>query len=288
MDLKDLLSYKMSRSNIKVHVQTLHIQTEANIALNGTLYQQVPSHHDENPSHSPDLIIMCHGLTGDQNEWGRFPKAAEEMCKHRWDVLTFDFAGSGKNARIPITLTAQVRNLENVYNWGKTQGYLRISVIGLSFGGLTAAIANMPDRLTTIFWAPAFFMRKVLGLRASITRLLFLFRKRPISVSSKGNPDILLDRSFLSSIQTYPIKEILQNFQESCLVLQGGSDITVKPQWTRKAFHELPHTDQQVYLEIPGATHVFNGSHLDQFIAESIKWLAKYHPKGNSEKFEKK
>ena len=72
--------------------------------------------------------------------------------------MTLDFSGSGENERELITLSKQARDLEDVYDWVKTQGYSNIAAIGLSFGGLTLLVANLPEIKTKVFWAPGFYL----------------------------------------------------------------------------------------------------------------------------------
>ena len=49
------------------------------------------------PSEKTPVVIICHGFSGDQTEWGRFTKTANEFNKAGFDAVTFDFSGSGKN-----------------------------------------------------------------------------------------------------------------------------------------------------------------------------------------------
>ena len=104
------------------------------------------------PFDKTPVVILAHGFSGDQTEWGRFTKTALEFNKAGFDVVTFDFSGSGKNPREPITLSKQVQDLKDVYKWVKNKGYVNINVLGLSFGGLTALEANLPELKSTVFW----------------------------------------------------------------------------------------------------------------------------------------
>ena len=113
---------------------------------------------EENALDKPPILIMCHGFTGDKYEWGRFPETAKALNKEGYDVLIFDFSGSGENKREPITLTKQAADLEDVYNWIQNQGYSKKAVLGLSLGGLTTLKASLPGIITYVFWAPPFLL----------------------------------------------------------------------------------------------------------------------------------
>ena len=117
----------------------------------------------ENSSEKDEIfpfVILCHGLTGDKYEWGRFTKTAKALNEEGFDALIFDFSGSGENERESITLSKQVKDLEDIYTWAKNKGYTRIAVIGLSFGGLTALVAELPGIKTYVFWAPGFYAKE--------------------------------------------------------------------------------------------------------------------------------
>nr|MDO8116396.1 alpha/beta fold hydrolase [Candidatus Sigynarchaeota archaeon] len=85
-----------------------------------------------------NLVILCHGFSGDKYEWNRFPMAASSLNSEGHDALIFDFSGSGENPREPVTLSQQVRDLEDVHAWAVGQGYKKTATIGLSFGGITS------------------------------------------------------------------------------------------------------------------------------------------------------
>ena len=91
------------------------------------------------------FVIFCHGFKGDKYEWGRFTETAIALSKVDFESLLFDFSGYGENEQEFITLSKQARDLEDVYDWVKNQGYSNIAVIGLSFGGLTLLVANLPE-----------------------------------------------------------------------------------------------------------------------------------------------
>jgi len=104
------------------------------------------------------IAILCHGFTGDREEWGRFPAMASALSKAGIDAVIFDFTGSGENNRRPVSLFRQVADLEDVGSWAGQRGYSHLATIGLSFGGLTTLLAEIPARRVAVFWAPAFYM----------------------------------------------------------------------------------------------------------------------------------
>ncbi|MFX1575058.1 MAG: alpha/beta hydrolase family protein [Promethearchaeota archaeon] len=216
------------------------------------------------------LIILCHGLTGDKYEWGRFNKTAEALNEEGIDAVLFDFSGSGENERELITLSKQAKDLEDVYKWTQNQGYKWIAVLGLSFGGLTALIASLPDVKTYIFWAPAFFIK---DLFSAMTKN----KEKTLSLPSSGDYEpIIIDYTFVEDLSGYDIESYLKNLRTPALIVQGTRDKSVQLSQTRKAFSIMPHDKNHNLSEIEKATHNFDGIYLDKFIKITITWIKKY------------
>ncbi|MFX1339127.1 MAG: alpha/beta hydrolase [Promethearchaeota archaeon] len=220
----------------------------------------------------PPFVIICHGFTGDKYEIGRFPATAKALNEVGFDALIFDFSGSGENERETLTLSKQVRDLEDVYAWAKNQGYSWIAVIGLSFGGLTILVANLPGIRTLIFWAPAFYMRKF--FTSSTEENL---KRKPFTIQSSGDYDpITIDITFVESLAGYDVNSYLQKLETPTLIILGKKDGTIGPRDIRKGFKLLPQDEHHKLIEIENATHDFEDEHLTLFIEASIKWLKKY------------
>ncbi|MFX1446194.1 MAG: alpha/beta hydrolase [Promethearchaeota archaeon] len=218
------------------------------------------------------LIMICHGFTGDKYEWGRFPTTAKALNEAGFDALIFDFSGSGENEREFITLSKQARDLEDVYNWAKNEGYSWIGAIGLSFGGLTLLVANLPEVKTLVFWAPAFHLKNMFSPHAQEN-----LKRKPLILptSGKGDP-IKINNTFVEELSKYDTITYLQNLSIPALIVQGTKDRAVRPRNIREAFKHLPQDDHHKLIEIENAGHDFDGDHLTQFIEVSINWLKNY------------
>lgn len=257
---------------MKMGEETVDIPRSVGGVLKGIFY------HSKNSSNTTPCVIMCHGFTGDKLEWGRFPTTAERLNQAGFDVLIFDFSGSGENVREPITLFKQVQDLEDVFTWVKGKGYSSISTIGLSFGGITSLFANLPDRKCAVFWAPAFYMKKIVGpVKLFFAKLLGKIKKTPISLKSSGeHPPIQINYTFLEALMQADPDEKLKKFALPSLIVQGTLDKAVSPENTRLAFSLMPQDEHHKLVEIEGTDHDFNGVYLDQFIEHTIAWLKKY------------
>ncbi|MFX0074801.1 MAG: alpha/beta hydrolase family protein [Candidatus Hermodarchaeota archaeon] len=228
---------------------------------------------EENVLEKPPILIMCHGFTGDKSEWGRFPATARALNKEGYDAIIFDFSGSGENKREPITLTKQANDLENVYNWVKNQGYSKVAVLGLSFGGLTTMKANLQGLKTEVLWAPPLLLH-------STEDQVDWFKdidKGPVEIPSSGDYDpIIIDMSFVMDVANFRIRPALKKHITPALIVQGTADEQVPCELNKKAFSWMPQDEDHKFVEVQGATHDFEDQHLEIFVEETINWLKKY------------
>ncbi|MFX0119816.1 MAG: alpha/beta hydrolase family protein [Promethearchaeota archaeon] len=213
------------------------------------------------------LVILCHGFTGDKYEWGRFPKTAKRLNEKGFDAIIFDFSGSGENKREPVLLSQQVQDLVDVYDWLKKLDYVDFGIIGLSFGGLTALIANLPVR-TAIFWAPAFYLENITNNS--------LYNHFPFKLLSASPPEIYIEEDFVHELKEIDTEKYLRKFKYPSLIIHGKLDKTVKPELSKKAEGHFPSNIDHKLLLVENADHMFNNDQLEEFIEESINWLQKY------------
>jgi len=228
---------------------------------------------EENPLNRPPILIMCHGFTGDKYEWGRFPETAKVLNQEGYDALIFDFSGSGENKREPVTLTKQANDLENVFRWVEKQGYSRIAVLGLSFGGLTTLKASLPGIKTYVLWAPPLLLH-------STSDQVDWFKdidKGPVEIPTSGEgAPIIIDMSFPMDVANFRIRSALKKHIAPTLIVQGTADEKVPLELNRKAFSTMPQDDDHKFIEVQGATHDFEEEHIQEFIEETVSWLKKY------------
>lgn len=226
------------------------------------------------------FVILCHGFGGDQHEWGRFPETCRALNKAGYDAVTFDFSGSGKNPREPITLQFQVRDLEDVYEWVKNKDYAQISTIGLSFGGLTSLVANLPDRIIAVFWAPAFYLRRrIPRFHKYMAHIAYIFHFPPLKRASLNNEPLLMDYRFIRDVYQVDMVKVLQKLQIPAIIIHGADDTTIPSAHSSEAYSQWPVDADHAYIEIPEADHNFKDTDLRLFIKHTIDWLDKYHTK---------
>lgn len=249
---------KLIPRSVGGHLHAVHFTNEKVIASEES--KQIP------------FVIICHGFSGDKYEWGRFTDTAVALSEVGYESLLFDFSGSGENERELITLSKQARDLEDVYEWVKNQGYSNIAVIGLSFGGLTLLVTNLPEIKTKVFWAPGFYLKKMFP--SSMVKNL---KKKPLKIPASGDFEpITIDHTFVEDLSNYDANSYLNSLVTPTLIIQGTGDTIVGLDNTREAFKHLPQDDHHKLVEIDDATHDFKGEHLVKFIELTINWLKKY------------
>ena len=237
-------------------------------------------HKDSNmdkTKQKPPLVILCHGFTGGKYEQGRFPETAKAINQNDMDALIFDFTGSGENKREPVRLGQQRNDLEDVVQWAVNEQYYQIGVIGLSFGGLTTLVANIPEVKTFVFWAPAFQIRRNFGLSDRIlVRVKERLRKKPMTFASGDSEAIIINDGFVEDLINLNPDAFLKKLKIPSLIIQGTADLTVKPTDTRNAFDLIPDDVIRDYIEVDGAGHDFQGEDFRKFLNHSINWLTRF------------
>src|SRR4030042_4720629 len=88
------------------------------------------------PASSGEAVIMCHGFTGDRHEWGKFDKIAEAFNETGFNVLNFDFSGSGESENEAISVEKEIYDLKSAIKFMNGKGLFKIGLFGGSLGGL--------------------------------------------------------------------------------------------------------------------------------------------------------
>jgi len=230
------------------------------------------------PPQTTPIVILCHGFTGDQTEWGRFEKTAKVLNQHGYDALLFDFSGSGKNLREPVTLSKQSRDLEDVIIYIKNANYQKLNILGLSFGGLTTLVTPLPKVTTLIFWAPGFYLPRLIPkFHKFMAKVAYKLRRPPMKRKSINNDPILMDYTFLFDEKMDQTTKFMKKMEIPTLIIHGNEDKQIPLTFTAEAFQHLPDTLDKSRIVIEGAGHDFKDDHLDLFIDHSLKWLDTYN-----------
>ena len=161
------------------------------------------------------------------------------------------------NFREPITLSKEIQDLEDVAQWARNQGYSKVITIGFSLGGLATLLANIPERITAIFWSPAFYfirsLKKMVGpLYGILNRHLHKSKKiLKLSYEIAKYSAIWVNYTFVDEFEELNLDSILQNFTTSSIIIQGAKDSVAPANWTREAFEHMPQDEHHQLIELP-------------------------------------
>lgn len=224
--------------------------------------------------HIPDIesnsiIIMCHGFTGDKDEWGVFSKAASRFCDTGFSVFRFDFGGSGESEDAPITVENEVDDLKSALAFVKSRGYKKPALLGFSMGGLISVLVYNKLIETMILWAP------VTKSKTPTFLLEDKFRKELedkgyIVISNSSGKQFRIKKQYLEEREAIDQEKILSVIDKPVLILHGENDEIVPNDHSKSALQYLPKGSK---LEIiPNGDHGFKNN-TDLVISLSLNWF---------------
>jgi uncharacterized protein len=88
------------------------------------------------------IVILCHGFTTHKNR-PKYLRLAEEFTKKNVATFRFDFFAHGESEGKfeDITISEGANDILKAIELVKSKGFSRIGLIGVSFGGISSAIA---------------------------------------------------------------------------------------------------------------------------------------------------
>lgn len=235
-----------------------------------------PDHHQlaavlHSPAKKPKgLVILSHGFTGTKCETGRlFVTTARAMAAAGLAALRFDFWGSGDSSGefYEMSPNSEISDLKNVIRWAHQQGYTKIGLLGLSYGGgvsiCTAAQIPQGAVRALVTWStvPGFeFWRSQEEINPKI--------------HGNGNP-IEVGKIFFTDRPKIDVPESFVSLKIPKLQIQGDNDI---PGFRDAYAKFFPHASKpKKHVVVTGADHTFNNwKHRKSVINQTVNWFLKY------------
>ena len=227
---------------------------------------------------SDSIIVIAHGFTGDKSEWGRFDTTAEALNKAGYNVLAFDFSGSGESDDDSLTVGKQVDDLNCAIKYVLDRGFKKIGLLGLSLGGLVSLKVYSPEKniKTMVLWAPVTNKKenyaekkfnqeelKELKERGYITKIM------EAGVRKK----IIIDKQMIYDRESINQKELLSNINCPVLIIHGNQDESVPLEDSKSAIKYLSSESKLEIVE--GADHQFT-EQLDTIISLTTNWFKQH------------
>ena len=229
--------------------------------------------------HIPDQtpapgVVMCHGFTGHRGEAHfLFVKTARALCSAGYNVLRFDFRGSGDSeGRFrDMTISTEIEDaLEalQVMRAEPTVDADRVALIGLSLGGLVAACTAARDGNV-----------RALVLWSAVADMEELITNRWQMPTDPDGPEYFehgafeIGAEFLrDTVRVKPLQEIA-NFEGPVLVVHGDEDGSVPLEHAHRYIDAVPSDDARLYV-VEGGDHTFSTVALEkEVIAETERFL---------------
>ena len=245
-------------------MERVNIKTFRGLNLIGDLYT----------ADSDKIIIMSHGFNYDRHEKNnKFDKIATSLNKAGYNILTYDFSGSGESDDSPLTISNYTDDLKSVIEFVKNKGLKEIVLFGASLGGLISFLSYDKYIRAIICLAPptdkaASDWR---NRNFSIEELREFIRNGQISYKSKGLRDrIIIDKQYLLDREEINQKGLLKNIICPVLIFHADNDSYVPLEVSKNAV-KIIGDNAELYI-IKGAGHAFL-ENIDVVADKTINWL---------------
>lgn len=245
-------------------MKKINIKNSRGLNLVGDLYT----------ANSNKIVIMSHGFNYDRREKNeKFSVIAGHLNRAGYNVLPFDFSGSGESDDSNLTVANYTEDLKSVIKFVKEQGFKNIILFGASLGGLISFLAYNDDIKAIIGLAPATDKANAdwKTKNFSVEQLQEFEDKGKINYKSKGIRDyIVIDKQYINERENLNQKEILQNIKCPVLLFHSDDDTYVPLQVSKNAIKIIG--DKAELYFIKNAGHAFL-KHLDEVSEKMINWL---------------
>lgn len=214
-----------------------------------------------------NIVIMFHGFTGHKNEHGYlFKQLTETLVSNGYATLRYDFMGNGESDgsftdyTFFTEITDGIAIVKEAYMLNHNQP---IILMGFSMGGAVASrvsleVKELIERL--ILLSPAGNMPEIINMKFKLKE-----------VDEFGNIDMggyYMNKAIQEAFEGFDMYEGIHTFEKPVLIIQGGSDTSVPPKYSRK-YHDL-YPNSSYYL-IEGSEHGYAKVEYRKLIHKKIK-----------------
>ena len=233
------------------------------------IHLQLP---DRKNSEKIPVVIICHGLTGNQNE-PFISKIAADALKEGLGVLRFDFNGHGKSDgdfQYMDALNIQ-DDLKRVITWTDEQPFTKdISLLGHSLGGIVAGMVAPElgaDKIKSVVLIASGGVAPDLMLMGNFFGIMFDPWNLPEYLTLPDGKK--LGRNYLQTMRDLPIYQTAAKYTGPTLVLNGRKDTVVPYNYAIRYAEVMPGAELHI---IENENHGFTVTS-DETAAMIALWL---------------
>lgn len=250
------------------------VVTDSTFYLNGCMgklnvHLQLPEH--EAASRLP-MVVICHGLGGNQNE-PFISKIAADVLREGMGVVRFDLNGHGKSdGDFQYMDALNIQNdMKRIINWTLEQPFTEnISLVGHSLGGIVVGMVAPEveaDRLRSIVLIASGGVAPDLMLMGNFFGIMFDPWDLPEYLDLPNGKK--LGRNYLRTMRDLPIYQTAAKYHGHALVLNGIKDKIVPYNYAIHYSEVMPGADLRL---IEGENHNFSVT-ADQTASMIADWL---------------
>jgi len=205
------------------------------------------------------IIIICHGFRGAKENSGKLNPFAERLNRIGFDVVAFDFSGSGASDGEfkDITLSGQTADLRRVIDYVSDKYSKPTYLLGRSFGGSTVLTAGAGDSRVVAFvlWSAPVLLQQTFRYLMSDT-YDEMANGRVVQINDE-NGCFTLGPDLVRDFNRHDMDACLKDIGDRpVLIIHGENDETVAAVNARYCKERLVNANLHI---VPGADHRFNG-----------------------------
>ena len=255
---------------------------ETNLHEQKRVWELVPGEKTSVIFVSPDqkteeIVLLIHGFMSNKNSETN-QMLAQRLGKKGIATIRFDLFGHGESDGLlqHLTLSRCLHQIDGVMKWIRSNGYLYVSVVGSSFGGLIAihTAGQYPDLHCLALKCPVSNYPRIWQNRLAKEGML-RWKKEGVIAFLTEDGKAKLDYHFYEDLLRYDAYSVAMQIKTPTLVIHGDADTDVPVDQTIRLFDtlRLPN-DQKQLMIIPGADHAFSKQEdFQRMINQIDDWL---------------
>jgi len=218
------------------------------------------------------LTIICHGLTGNQNE-PFISKIAGNVLKEGMGVVRFDFNGHGQSEGEFQDMDAiNIQDdLNRVIEWTSRQPFTKsISLAGHSLGGIVVGMVAPrlgKSKIKSIVLIASGGVAPDLMLMGNFFGIKFNPWDMPEYITLPNG--LKMGRGYLTTMRDLPIYQTARNYSGPALILNGTHDSVVPYNYAIRYAEVMPKAELRL---IDGENHGFSKT-FDSTASMIARWI---------------